>query len=209
MVQEDWECLLDPVLQKEGNRHWFSLLHKGVMRLEALDEQGAASAWEESLACQPSIWANRNLAVLALRQGQPEKAFAYYRAAWQLAEQVNVMPAGLAAEFIKTLLDAGEYQQGMQVYDSLPAEVRDTDRIQILRGRLALALGELDTVEEVLSRDYAVVQEGEVVLTDLWIELHALREAQRTGRKIDDDLRREAKRRFPPPKRIDFRGTVR
>lgn len=208
MVQEDWENHIDQSLQKEGNRHWVSLLHKGVMRLEVMDDRGAASAWEESLACQPSVWANRNLAVLALRQNHPEKAFAYYHAAWQLAEQANVMPAGLAVEFIKTLLDAGEHQQGMQVYNRLPAKVRDTDRIQILRARLALAMGDLDSVEEVLNRDYAVVQEGEMVLTDLWYELHTLREARRTGRPIDDNLRREVKRRFPPPKRIDFRGTA-
>ena len=109
-------------------------------------------------------------------------------------------------EYLQALLRAGQYEVCAQVYHSLPPAVQHSDRVQILRGQIALYQNDLDALEEVLGREYAVVREGEVTLTDLWFELHARREAQRLGRPVDDDLRRDVKKRFPPPAHIDFRS---
>ena len=88
----------------------------------------------------------------------------------------------------------------------MPPQAQRSDRVQILRGQIALQQNDLDALEEVLGREYAVVREGEVTMTDLWFELHARREAQRLGKPLDEDLRNEVKKRFPPPAHIDFRS---
>ena len=43
MTQKEWQELLEERLQDPDHRGWFALLHLGVMRMEALDEAGAAA----------------------------------------------------------------------------------------------------------------------------------------------------------------------
>lgn len=206
MVQEEWQQLLEASLQVAGGRHWYALLHAGVMRMERLDPEGAAQAWRESIRLNPSAWAHRNLAVYHLRRGEAGAALDDYALAWQLASQSGDPAAALAIEYLDILFQAGQFERGLQVYTALPGEVQQVERIQMLRGRFALQLGDLDAVEQALQREYATVREGETVLTDLWFELHARREAQRSGGAVDDALREAVRLRYPPPARIDFRS---
>jgi hypothetical protein len=206
MVQAEWMNLLAESRAAGLSHNWYALLHLGVMRLESGDESGAESAWTESLALRPSVWALRNLAALSLRREDLPAALDCYTRAWQLGRQQGTLPAALAVETLQAFLLAGRVADGLQFYAALPSEVMWTDRVQVLLGRLALAAGDLDTVERVLERDYAVMREGEASLVDLWIELHARRLAQSTGRPLDDDLRAQAARDFPPPQKIDFRS---
>lgn len=206
MVQPEWEALLEGSLQTAGGRSWNALLHLGVMRMERFDSSGAEAAWLESIELQPSAWAYRNLAVLALRRKDPERSREYYERAWELASRTEVPPAGLAVEYLSMLQETGQANRGMEVYSMLPASVRRAERVQILRGQFALALGDLQAVEEVLGIEYAGVREGETVLSDLWFELQARRSAQKSGRILDEALRREVRKACPPPGRIDFRS---
>jgi hypothetical protein len=205
MVQPEWQALLENSLAKAG-RNWYTFLHLGVMRLEAQDEAGAAAAWEESVRLQPSVWAYRNLAVLRLRQKDEAGALALYEQAWKLAVSGGVFPGALAVEYLQMLVAAHEYTHGQQVYDSLQPEARNSDRVQILSGQIALALGNLDAVEQVLQREFAVVREGETMLSDLWFEVQARRQAEKTGQQLTEDLRQKVRSELQPPARIDFRS---
>lgn len=236
MVRPEWRALLEDSLRDPAGQSWYAWLHAGVMRLEAFDEAGAAEAWRESIRLRPSAWAERNLAVLALRQGRDSHALAHYAAAWELAtmdsttasasegegpmtkDQDNASLfvlrassfagsslATLAEEYLRVLCAAGEYRQALSVYEQLPAADQARDRVQILRGQIALGLGDFGTLEVVLGREYAIVREGETALTDLWAELWARRLAAATGRPLDEALRAEAARLHPPPAQIDFR----
>ena len=205
MVQAEWEALLEDSLAA-GERSWNALLHLGVMRMERFDSAGAEAAWLESIQLQPSAWAYRNLAVLALRRKENQRAREYYELAWGLAVRSAAPPAGLATEYLAMLQETGQASRGMEVYLALPAEVQRAERVQILRGQFALALGDLDAVEAVLAIEYGGVREGETVLSDLWFELQARRAAAQTGRSLDEDLRREVRKTCPPPSRIDFRS---
>jgi hypothetical protein len=109
-------------------------------------------------------------------------------------------------EFLQKLFEAGQFERGGQGLQSLPIDVQDAERIQILRGQFALALDDLNSVEQVLEREYAAVREGETVLSHLWFEVHARREAARTGRALDEELRKSVRALYPPPARIDFRS---
>lgn len=206
MVQGEWRQLLESSIEGEADRAWYAWLHLGVMRLECFDEPGAEAAWEESIRRKPSIWAYRNLGNLRLRQKREQEAAQYYDQAWKLAVESGVFPPALAVETLRMLHQAGQAMRGMQVYNSIPASIRDSDRIQILRGQIAMELGDLQAVEEVLQRDYSIVQEGETVLTDLWFELQARRQAAQTGQPLTDDLRQKVKAECAPPSRIDFRS---
>ncbi|HNP72583.1 MAG TPA: hypothetical protein PKK15_15790 [Kouleothrix sp.] len=114
-------------------------------------------------------------------------------------------PAALAQEYLQLLCATGEFARAHAVYEQLPASQRARDRIRILRGRIALALGDLDEAERALQHEYADIREGETELTDIWFELRARRLAAETGRPLDAALRAEAESRYPPPPAIDFR----
>ena len=103
------------------------------------------------------------------------------------------------------LCAARQFAPALAVYEQLSPEDQDRDRIQVLRARIALELGDLDLVEQILQRDFAVVREGETEPTDLWFELWTGRLARQTGRSPDAALRREVERGYPPPQRLDFR----
>jgi tetratricopeptide (TPR) repeat protein len=205
MTQPEWEELLDASQADAAGRHWYALLHAGVMRLERFDAAGAAAAWRESIDRAPSAWAYRNLAQLALRDGQSAEALELYAQAWDLAARAAEPPAALAQEYLQALCAAGEYARALAVHDSLAPAGQARDRIRILRGRIAMGLGDLDAVERALEHEYADIREGENELTDLWFELWGRRLAAQAGRPLDDELRRETERRYPPPLRIDYR----
>ncbi len=200
LVQPEWL----PRLAAAESKGWFALLHEGVMRMEAEDLEGAVSAWQASIALEPSSWAYRNLAVAAARSGDEALVQHYYQQAWDLAVAHGVTAPALAIECLQALVTQRKFAEGQLLYDELPAAIRDVDRIQLLRGRIALELGKLDVVEEVLQREFAVIQEGETETSDLWVEMWMRREAAATGRPLDESLRKEVRKKYPLPANIDF-----
>jgi len=203
MIQEEWQAKLENSLRTNSN--WFALLYAGLMRMEKFDEAGARQAWEYSIRCRPSAWAHRNLAMLALRQKRKADALREYEKAWELASGLAGMQTVFAQEFLQILCNTGEYQTAHKIFRDLPDSVKASDRIQIIRGVIALNLNELEVVENILQREYAVIQESETMLTDLWFGMWEKRLAEKTGRTIDAGLKEEARRLYPPPANIDFR----
>ena len=206
MVQSEWRELLGQSLESEQNQNWYALLHYGVMLAEAFNEPAAIAAWEKSIAQKPSIWAYRNLAVMAHSTGNTVKALDFYHKAWDLAISTQQNQVGFVQEYLSLLNEAGEYQQAWEVCQSLPAEALDLDPVQILRVSIALHVGRLDEAELALHREYASIREGAVILTDLWIELWRRRISASTGRIPADISRREIEVSHPPPAGIDFRS---
>lgn len=203
MIQEEWQELLERSLKE--NDHWFALLHAGVMRLERFDEAGARQAWEDSLRRRPSAWAGRNLAALAARQKRKADAWRNYEKAWELAPADGNSRPALAQEYLRALCEAGEYRQARRIYQRLPKAIQELDRIRLIRGLIALNLDELEIVAETLQHEYAIIQEGQTMLSDLWFGMWEKRLATAQGRIIDADLKAEARRLYPPPANIDFR----
>jgi hypothetical protein len=205
MIQPEWRELLEKSVQDPANRHWFSLLHLGVMRLEAFDEAGAQAAWEESLRLHPSAWAWRNLGALDVRRGHFAEAIPHYRQAWQLAAASGIPDVSFAQELLATLQAAGLADDAWEFWQHLPPELRAIDAIRILAAKIAFARNDLEFVEAALASDYASLREGARDLTDLWYGFQAKRRAIQTGRPLDETLRREVEQECPPPARIDFR----
>ena len=182
MIQKEWRELLE----KTTDRHWFALLHLGVMRVESFDDAGAQAAWNESIRLRPSAWAYRNLGALEVRRNQPGKALEYYRQAWELAGKSPDI--SFAQEYLAALHAAKETEAAWKFYQSLPAETQGLDCIKILAAKIAFARNDLAFVESALAHEYASLREGARDLTDLWVGVQ-----EKRGTNV------------PPPARIDFR----
>ncbi|RED75799.1 DUF5107 domain-containing protein [Cohnella phaseoli] len=205
MVQDEWRELLETSLRTEDGRgrNWTAYLHYGVMLLEVGKEEEAKAAWETSLRLRPSAWAYRNLARLAVRQEDEERAAACYEQAYLLS---NGFPdRAFAEEYLQLLVRRGEYERAWRLYESLPDELAGGDRIRIVVGAAALELGQDEYMQRLFETEFAIIREGEVLIIDLWYKYHATKLAQERGTELSDALLTEAKAKFPPPGPIDFR----
>ncbi len=200
MVQAEWRDLLEASLNTAPN--WYGWLHLGVMYLENFQPEKAKAAWQASLVSRPSAWAWRNLAVLAGLENNHAKALACLQRAWN----INHHARGLAQEYLQALCHEKRFTDAQAVYASLPQDMQGNERIQIILGRIALELGNLETVEQVIDREYAVVREGETELTDIWFELVYRREARALNRPLSETEKAELRKNHPPAMRIDFRS---
>jgi hypothetical protein len=205
MVQGEWRDMLEASLEYSENRNWFALLHLGVMKMEHSDGNGAKKAWLESIGKKPSSWAWRNLAKLAIQQGEETQALDCLAQAWSLCATSGYYPS-LAQEYLGALCASRHFDEALDVYNGLPGTLKENDRIQIWHARIALELGDLLTVEKLLQNDYAVVREGETELTDIWFEMCYERYTGQSNQPLDDETKAWVRRLNPPPTSIDFRS---
>jgi len=203
-IQPEWQALLKASVDSGKSDHWLAWYHLGVMAMEAGDTEGARAAWETSHARTANGWALRNLSVLEARAGNAEAAAAL------LAQAVETGPAivSLVAEHANNLLGRKQFDALDALLASVPAEVRQSERLRLAAGWVALQAGRLGEVEEVLAGDFATIREGELTLSDLWFGLQEARIAQTEGVEIDEALKARVRRECPPPYEIDFRMVV-
>ncbi|NLF31265.1 MAG: DUF5107 domain-containing protein [Planctomycetes bacterium] len=203
MVQPAWRRRLEEGLGRGEGDHWLSWWHLGLMRHHAGEIDGARTAWRTSLERTGSAWAWRNLAVLAAADDRAAEAADHYLHAWSLGPPL--LP--LAVECCRALLAADRPGEALGVLDGLPGDLAAHGRVRLLRARALLAGGDADAAIDVLGSQWTLsdVREGEVSLTDLWVEAHARRVAAEEGRAVDDDLRARVRAAFPPPSHLDFR----
>ena len=206
MVQPQWRNMLEESVSESPGSHWLAWYHLGVMRYRANDAAGAKQAWELSLRCEPTAWACRDLAILALEEKNHRRAIDLWLDASRMAPTLTP----LAIECARAMLNVNEPAQLIAFTDSLPPQVRSQGRIRLLRAMAALALGDLDFVARYFQGDVDIanIREKETILSDLWFGWQEKRLARERGMAMDDHLRREARRDFPPPVRFDFRLTT-
>ncbi|MEI7437288.1 MAG: DUF5107 domain-containing protein, partial [bacterium] len=198
MVQDEWRELLEASLHRnDRGAHWLAWLHLGVMRGYAGDFAAARKAYENSLACQRTVWALHDLAVLCKVDKRTHESVQLMTEALRLRPDLPC----LAAECGKTLLDAGKPDVWLELLSILPESLRNTGRIVVLEGRAALAAGDLERVAQILKAPPTVddMQEGEVSLTDIWFGLHEQRLSHAGKIPVDDGLKARVRRDYPPP----------
>ena len=182
--------------------HWLTWLHLGVMAYRAGETDAAAEAWRTSLAREPSAWACRNLAVLAMQQGQPDRAAELYLRAVELKADV---PA-LQVECGRALLEARRFDDLADWLAGVPEEIRRAGRIRLLSAWATCHRGDLDAAEALLDElRLDDIREGETAPSDLWFEIQARRAAAAENVPLDDALRRRIRRSRQPPAHIDYR----
>lgn len=182
--------------------HWLAWLHLGVMAFRDGDAEGAAEAWRQALAKEPSAWAHRNLGVLAKRAGRAGEAADHYLRASALApDRVE-----LQAECGQALAEAERFEDLERWLASVPPAVQGSGRIAMLAARSALERGDFDRAETILEQiELADVREGEIALTDVWFAIQERRIAAAKGGPIDAALKERVRQTCKPPQRLDFR----
>lgn len=203
IVQDAWRGLLEQALRDGKGDHWLSWQHLGVMRFHAGDIAGAKAAWKRSMEHAPSVWALRNLAVVAAIEKQPAAAVALYEKAAEIAPQ----SVPLAVEHLRALLKDGRPAAALAKLNALPPAMRCMGRIQAIEARVLLYTGDLDGAERVLRTVTEIddLREGENVLTDVWFAIQAKRIIDREGVPLDVALAERLLREALPPPHIDFR----
>ncbi len=203
MVQAEWQNLLESFLATGRGVHWLSWLHLGIMRYRAHDPAGAKEAFEQSLALEPSAWALRNLAVLALDAADENKSADHWHAAARM--KPDLLP--LAIEAGIALLRVSRYQEAIEFINQSPPQVAGQGRVKLLAAKAALGMGDLKSVADFFAApcEIASIREHELSLSDLWFDFHAAKLAKEEGVEINESLRSRVERDCPPPKEHDFR----
>ena len=182
VVDDEWRALLDATLAAGKGGNWLAWWHLGVLRQHDGDTAGARAAYRRSLALAETPWSLRNLALLALEDGQLSEAAGMYLAALRL--RPDLLP--LAVECGRTLMEAGRAQDWLDLLPTLPPSVRSAGRVLLLEGQAALAVGDLARVEPLFVERVEVddLREGELSLSELWFRYHELN-AERGRRSAD------------------------
>ena len=201
--------MLEHAIEADRGVHWLSLLHLGVMRYRAGEVIGARDAWQRSLACEPNAWAQRNLAILALDDGNPELAAELAAAAAKMLPGLKP----LAIEACELLLAAGCFGELHELIADLPGDVAATGRIRLIRAIAGVKSGNLAEAEAFFSAsgDIPNIREGETSVSDLWFDWQAARLAKAEGMSDVESaaagtkLRQRLNRDHPLPRDFDYR----
>ena len=162
------------------------------------DFDAARGSYERSLALRRNPWAQRCLAMGDLRRGEAAEA------AKKLLEAVQMKPIRpLAIEAMRALIQAKQYGQALELFESLPKALREVGRIRVFEIAALIRMGRLDEAEAQISGPIILpdVREGDVLLTDLWFELMAIKEKGSAG----EENIAWAHENLKPPKHLDFR----
>lgn len=203
MVQSEWKGLLEKAVETSPN--WLACLHLGLMRHYAGDTVGAQQMWLQSLAFRRNPWALRNLGLLALAADQMDNAVEYYLGAIQIAP--DLLP--LAVECGKAFIEANRHQEWIDLLPSFSDAIRAQGRMRLLEARARLALGQIDLAGKIIKALPVIedIREGELSLSQLWLEYNVQRLSRQENCPITSELISRARRQFPLPVRLDFRMT--
>ena len=156
--------------QAEG---WYACLQRGVTRYAQADLEGAWKEFEQSYALCPNGWSRRNLAQLCRQKGDDATAADYIVEAlqmlsweWRLGNECG------------TILNAcGQSQRFLEIYDSLPEDVRKHPRLLFQKCVALVRLGDYEQAEAMLADNFVLpdIREGEVSLAAVWFEIQDLR----------------------------------
>jgi len=203
MVQSEWKALLEKAVETSPN--WLAGLHLGLMRHYAGDTVGAQQAWLQSLLLKRNPWALRNLGMLALAAGQMDTAVEYYLEAIHLAPDLPPLAVECGNVFIK----ANRPQAWIDLLPSFSDSIRARGRMRLLEATARLALGQIDQAGEIIETLPVIedIREGELSLSQLWLEYNVQRLSRQENRPITPELISQARQHFPLPASLDFRMT--
>lgn len=207
MTDEKFYPLLKESLKHPKGDHYLSRLHLGVMEYELGDCSEGVKEWQVSLKLCPSPFTLRNLAYDARVHGEMEQALKLMKEAVELED--NRIDEIFSEEYMDLLLVNRRFEEAWNYYHSLPGDRKDSDRLTLQAGLGGVELKEYAFVENVLSREFACIREGDTSLTDLYFRLQEQKLLDRPDNTMSvDEVRKYVQEHSKPPKEIDFRMFV-
>lgn len=197
--------LLKKSLETKEGKHWYTYLQLGVNEYTLKNYAAAKEAFENSLKEEPSMWAYRNLAMIEWF-GDKNKDVVLDFMAKAYATEKGKTNRSFIVEYAKILMECGENQTWVDVYERLPENLKKDGRALSF---YATALVDLDREEEAIAillagLEVCDVREGEISLSNLWISAYAKRIAKAEGISLED-AREKTEDIYPVPRAIDFR----
>lgn len=199
-VSAGWIGVLRESMRRHGTT-WLHHAHLGVALLDAGSFEEARNEFSASLTLRESALARRCAALLAERDGDLDAAYEAYQRAWRGCGN----DANLAVEICGFLVRHGRHSAFDAFVRSLPPSVAAHERIALAEAQIALERGDHASVRLKLDREYAMVREGEVSLTDLWFASHVREQERHFGKQLAEDEIKRLIEANPPPRQIDFR----
>ena len=113
--------------------------------------------------------------------------------------------ADLAKRTAQVLCKADDCETLLKYTAELPEDIQNLPRLRLYRAFALANTGDADAAEALLRQggqwiEVPDIQEGEVLLSDLWLQIQALR-AEQSGQPFDPDA-------AVPPYELDFRMFV-
>jgi tetratricopeptide (TPR) repeat protein len=198
MVQGEWIELL-----QNAPATWLTDLHIGNSLYEEGHTQAAVDYWTYSLLKQSSPWVLRNLAIVKRDSGDFAGALSIYQDLIQRFK-LSVHDA-FFEEFFNLLILADKFELLWQGYLEISSNRSASERVVLAAAKAALELGKYDFLEEIFTRTFSQIREGEGTLVGIWFEYQTILTAKKLDLKIDNELRAQVRRTLQPPKNIDFR----
>lgn len=198
IVQAEWIALL-----QNAPATWLTDLHIGNSLYEEGHTQAAVDYWTSSLLKQSSPWALRNLAIVKRDSGDFAGALSIYQDLIQRFK-LSVHDA-FFEEFFNLLILADKFELLWQNYLEISSNRNASERVVLAAAKAALELGKYDFLEEIFTRTFSQIREGEGTLVGIWFEYQTILVARKLDLKLDNELRAQVRRTRQPPKNIDFR----
>ncbi len=199
-VSDRWLSVLEKSAAKHGTT-WLHELLLGVAKLDRGNVKEACQHFETSQQLHDNCMARRHLALIRQKEGDLSAAKELYLKAWDQAD--NLIP--LTVEICQFFQKEKMLQDLENFLAGLSDDMFQHERIQLALGEVALKKGQFGKVKELLEREFSTIREGEVLLTDLWFELHIKDTESRKGNPLTEEERTAVMVQNPPPYTIDFR----
>lgn len=196
MVDMRWE----KYLLKASSNNSTALNMLGVMYRENALYDKARLYFEKALAIRDNAFSYRNLAVLAKEEGDEEEALSLMSSCVHITERREY-----AEEYVDMLIDYGRWIEAWDYYNGLKEETRMDERLRISMMSVAAKLGKTSFLEEQFSYDFAVIREGERHFSEIYFTFQALKEAERSGVSMSDELVAKYRKENRIPFDLDFR----
>lgn len=203
LVDNKWLLRMEKAMERPENQSWFGWMHLGLMRYANGDVRGAMWAFDSSLALEPSPWVLRNLAMI---HGNEYDNFKKAREYMERSVQMEPNNRWLWIDMAVLCLKAGLYQYWVDLYFTIPENIRAEGRLKVYTAIALTHLGQLDEACAYLNHDLLVpdIKEDENLITEAWFALYGAIIAQKTGINNPDQLRKMVESEYPLGE-LDFR----
>ncbi len=200
MTATPWVKLMEGVPRKTAAM----LLCLGTAYIERGDASAAEKALKAAFAMAEMPMAHRNMARLALRDGQTEAAIGHMKRAIASPMEPDVLRP-YAEEYIALLADAKHHDDAFAYYLTLPETLRGEERMRLTVLRSAFECGEEAFVAAQFNTRFSVVREGEGLLSEVWFLSEARRRAAEAGTPVTEALVQHVRDTAALPEHLDFR----
>ena len=175
MRQSEWLFLLEKATEQKDRENWFAWYLLGTAYLADEKNERGRAALERSAALKDTVWAAYALAVAYEKLSEKEKACASMQKAYNMRHD----DISLAREACRCLLENGAPEKTVELINNAPEQVQQDARSRLICAEALLRLGRAAQADEILcgtdGKHYLVVpdiREGEVSITELWIDIH-------------------------------------